>query len=144
MKKLMNLTFYKTKGFYISIASIVSLFIALFTYVFGFNDTLLEYNNPLPLVLGIIGIVIFALLLVFKPTANYSPMALWAFNLISFLVYVSNIYMYFTGVFYNGVTIEALQLIEPIVMVSAIFFILSIIMSNVSMYIKHLKKEEEL
>lgn len=144
MKKLMNLTFYKTKGFYISIASIVALFIALFTYVFGFNDTLLEYNNPLPLVLGIIGIVIFALLLVFKPTANYSPMALWAFNLISFLVYISNIYMYFTGVFYNGVTIEALQLIEPIVMVSAIFFILSIIMSNVSMYIKHLKKEEEL
>lgn len=144
MKKLMNLTFYKMMGFYISIASIVSLFIALFTYVFGFNDTLLEYNNPMPLVIGIIGILVFAILLVFKPTANYSPMVLWAFNFISFLIYIVNIYMYFTGVFYNGVTFEALQLIEPIVMVSIIFFVVSIILSNVAMYIKHLKKEEEL
>ena len=45
--------------------------------------------------------------------------------------------MYFTGIFYNGVSAEAFALIDPIVMISTVCFIVALLLSNVAFYFKH-------
>ena len=144
MTKILNIKFYKTIGFYFSLASIVCLIIAVTTYTFGFQDSLLEYNKSNVMIVSIIGLILFFGLLIIKYTSEYSALLLWALSFVSMLLYIFNIYMYFTGVFYNGVTPEALKLIDPIVIVSSIFFILSVIISNIAMYLRHSNKEVRL
>ena len=137
MKNILNLSFYKQKGFYVSLASIILLLVANFCYLFGFTGLLLEYNSSNVMIVSIIGILIFVILLLIKYTSNYSPIVLWMVNVVAFLSFILNIYMYFTGVFYNGLTAEAFGLIEPIVLVSLVLFLISMIVSNVSMYMNH-------
>ena len=138
MKNILNLDFYKQKGFYVSLASVVLLLVANFCYLFGFSGLLLEYNNSNVMLISVIGIVVFAALLLVKYTSNYSPIVLWMVNVISFLLFILNIYMYFTGVFYNGLTAEAFGLIKPIVLVALVLFLTSMIVSNVSVYMNHI------
>ena len=138
-----NFNFYKRVGFYISIVSIVTLIAAALNYTWGFTGVLLEYNAPNVMIIACIGVVAFFLLLVSKLTSNYAPMVLWAVSFVSLLAYVNNIYMYFTGIFYNGVSIEAFALIDPTVMISTLLFVISFIAGNVAMYFGHSAKEEE-
>lgn len=138
MKKILNLSFYKKKGFYVSLASIILLLVANFCYLFGFTGLLLEYNSSNVMIVSIIGILIFVILLLLKYTSNYSPIVLWMVNVVAFLSFILNIYMYFTGVFYNGLTAEAFGLIKPIVLVALVLFLTSMIVSNVSVYMNHI------
>ena len=142
MGKILNLNFYKQKGFYVSLLSIVLFLVANFCYLFGFNGLLLEYNNSNVMVISAIGILVFMVLLLIKYTANYAAIILWMVNVVSFLLFILNIYMYFTGVFYNGLTAEAFGLIEPIVLVSLVLFLSSVIVSNVSMYMNHIARKK--
>jgi hypothetical protein len=87
--------------------------------------------------IAIIGIIVFFVLLLIGPTADLAPLALWITSLVSFATYISNIYMYFTGVFYNGVSAEAFKLIDGSVMLSTILFIISFVAGNVAMYMNH-------
>lgn len=48
--------------------------------------------------------------------------------------------MYFSGVFYNGITSEALKLINPKVTVPAILLLVSFVFGNVGMYFKTTKE----
>jgi hypothetical protein len=134
---LFNFGFFKRIGFYFSVASIVTLVAAMLSYVNGFTDTLLEYNNSNVLGIGFIGIGAFAVLLLIDFTSNYAPLALWLGCFASFLTYISNIYMYFTGVFYNGVSLEAFGLIDPIVLTSTILYVVSFVLANLAMYMRH-------
>ena len=138
MKNILNLSFYKQKGFYVSLASIILLLVANVCYLTGFTGLLLEYNDSNVMLISVIGILAFFVLLLLKYTSNYSPIVLWMVNVIAFLSFILNIYMYFTGVFYNGLTAEAFGLIEPIVLVALVLFLSSMIVSNVSMYMNHI------
>ena len=138
MKNILNLSFYKQKGFYVSLASIILLLVANVCYLTGFTGLLLEYNDSNVMLISVIGILVFIVLLLLKYTSNYSPIALWMVNVIAFLSFILNIYMYFTGVFYNGLTAEAFGLIETIVLVALVLFLSSMIVSNVSMYMNHI------
>ena len=143
MLKLLNLDVYKTSGFYISISAIITFLIASLVYTFGFNDVLLEYNNSTPLIIGVIGIIIFAILVLIKATSKYASITLWGFIFVSFLIYITNIYMYFTGVFYNGLTAEALSLVDMRVVISLGAYLVFIIVGNVAIYQKHSLQGEE-
>ena len=142
MEKILNLKFYTQKGFYVSLASIILLVVANCSYLFGFTGLLLEYNDSNVMLVSIIGIIVFAIMLLIKYTSNYSAMVLWMATLVSFLLFIFNIYMYFTGVFYNGLTLEAFSLIEPVVLISLVTFLLAVITSNVSMYMNHIEEEK--
>ena len=135
--KLFNFKFFKRFGFYVSLVSVATLIAAAYSYVNGFTDTLLEYNNSNVLGIGFIGIGAFAVLLLIDLTSNYAPLVLWLGCFASFLTYISNIYMYFTGVFYNGVSLEAFGLIDPIVLTSTILYVVSFVLANLAMYMRH-------
>lgn len=141
--KWFNFKFFKKIGFYFSLASAVSLVAAALSYTNGFTGTLLEYNGGNVLTVALAGVAAFVLLLLFNPTANYAPMVLWIGAFVSLLAYVSNIYMYFTGIFYNGLSAEAFGLIDPVVLTSTVLFLISFITANIAMYMKHSAQEDK-
>ena len=140
---LFNFEFFKRVGFYISLVSIVSLIAGAVSYTLGFTENLLEYNASNVLTFSIIAVVAYFVLLVIEPLANYAPIALFGGVFVSLLMYVNNIYMYFTGIFYNGVSAEAFALIDPIVMISTVCFVVALVASNVAFYFRHSAEEEE-
>ena len=141
--KWLNFKFFKTVGFYVSLISAICLVMANVSYTNGFTGNLLEYNinNVMPVTL--LGVCGFVLLLLFKPTSNYAPLVLWGGAFVSLLVYVQNIYMYFTGIFYNGISAEAFALIDSAVLTSTLLFAIAFICANVAMYMKHSVEEVE-
>ena len=140
--KLFNFSFLRRIGFYVSIASIVTLLAAVVSYTSGFTGVLLEYNSSNVCTFALLSIAAFAVLLLIEFTSSLAPVALWIGSFATFLVYINNIYMYFTGIFYNGVSAEAFQLIDPVVMTSTILFVISFVVANVAMYMNHSDAEE--
>lgn len=140
--KLFNFSFLRRKGFYVSVASIVTLLAAVISYTSGFTGVLLEYNSSNVYTISFLSIAAFAVLLLIELTSSIAPVVLWIGSFATFLVYINNIYMYFTGIFYNGVSAEAFQLIDPVVMKSTILFVISFVVANVAMYMNHSDAEE--
>ena len=141
--KLFNFSFLKRAGFYVSVVSIATMMAAVYSYINGFTDVLLEYNSSNVMTFALVGVAAFFVLLLIDFTSNVAPVVLWICSFATFLVYVNNIYMYFTGIFYNGISAEAFQLIDPAVMISTILFVVSFIVGNIAMYMNHSATKED-
>lgn len=139
MKKELNLNCYKTVGFYFSVVSMILLILSIVLYKTKFTGILSEYYNNVVFIPAIIGLVLSVILLIFNKTSKYSPIVLWVCTFISFLLFIQAIYMYFTGVFYNGVTSEAIALINKGVLVSVIFYLITCVISNIAVWLKQSK-----
>lgn len=139
MKKELNLNCYKTVGFYFSVVSMILLILSMVLYKTKFTGILSEYYNNVVFIPAIIGLVLSVILLIFNKTSKYSPIVLWVCTFISFLLFIQDIYMYFTGVFYNGVTSEAIALINKGVLVSVVFYLITCVISNIAVWLKQSK-----
>lgn len=139
MKKELNLNCYKTVGFYFSVVSMILLILSMVLYKTKFTGILSEYYSNVVFIPAIIGLVLSVILLIFNKTSKYSPIVLWVCTFISFLLFIQAIYMYFTGVFYNGVTSEAIALINKGVLVSVVFYIITCVISNIAVWLKQSK-----
>lgn len=139
MKKELNLNCYKTVGFYFSVVSMILLILSMVLYKTKFTGILSEYYNNVVFIPAIIGLVLSVILLIFNKTSKYSPIVLWVCTFISFLLFIQAIYMYFTGVFYNGVTSEAIALINKGVLVSVVFYLITCVISNIAIWLKQSK-----
>lgn len=139
MKKELNLNCYKTVGFYFSVVSMILLILSMVLYKTKFTGILSEYYNNVVFIPAIIGLVLSVILLIFNKTSKYSPIVLWVCTFISFLLFIQAIYMYFTGVFHNGVTSEAIALINKGVLVSVIFYLITCVISNIAVWLKQSK-----
>lgn len=138
-EKELNLNCYKTVGFYFSVVSMILLILSMVLYKTKFTGILSEYYNNVVFIPAIIGLVLSVILLIFNKTSKYSPIVLWVCTFISFLLFIQAIYMYFTGVFYNGVTSEAIALINKGVLVSVIFYLITCVISNIAVWLKQSK-----
>lgn len=139
MKKELNLNCYKTVGFYFSVVSMILLILSMVLYKTKFTGILSEYYSNVVFIPAIIGLVLSVILLIFNKTSRYSPIVLWVCTFISFLLFIQAIYMYFTGVFYNGVTSEAIALINKGVLVSVVFYLITCVISNIAVWLKQSK-----
>lgn len=139
MKKELNLNCYKTVGFYFSVVSMILLILSMVLYKTKFTGILSEYYSNVVFIPAIIGLVLSVILLIFNKTSKYSPIVLWVCTFISFLLFIQAIYMYFTGVFYNGVTSEAIALINKEVLVSVVFYLITCVISNIAVWLKQSK-----
>ena len=134
---IFNFRVFTRPGFYISIISIVALIVGAVSYTNGFTEHLLEYNASNVLNIALITAGAYFVIALFGPLANLAPIALFGGVFVTFLAYIKNIYMYFTGIFYNGVSAEAFALIDPIVMTSTVCFLVAFLVSNVAFYFSH-------
>lgn len=138
-EKELNLNCYKTVGFYFSVVSMILLILSMVLYKTKFTGILSEYYSNVVFIPAIIGLVLSVILLIFNKTSKYSPIVLWVCTFISFLLFIQAIYMYFTGVFYNGVTSEAIALINKGVLVSVVFYLITCVISNIAVWLKQSK-----
>ena len=134
---MFNFRFFTRVGFYFSLVSIAALLVGAISYTLGLTDNLLEYNSSNVLIISLISVAAYFALLIIEFTANLAPVVLFGGIFVSFLAYVNNVYMYFTGIFYNGVSAEAFALIDPVVILSMVCFIVAIVVSNIAFYLKH-------
>lgn len=139
---MINKNLYKTPGFYVSLSSIVLLLLGVIVYM-TFGGNLEEYKNLIVLVPTLLGIASYFGLAFFTKTSKYAGFLLWVGELFCFLLFVRYVYMYFSGVFYNGITSEAIKLIDSKVILSAVFLLASIILGNVGVYLKLAKNDEK-
>lgn len=145
MKKYLNLSFFKRPGFYVAIVSVILMYIGNIAYL-GFSGTLLEYKDPLATIPAFLGILVFFLLLMPKKTSKYAGLGLWVLHFVTLMLYINAVYMYFTGIFYNGVSAEAFALIDSDVLVSMICYLLGAVAANVAIFLplnEKQKKEEK-
>ena len=109
--------FNRPTGFYISFVACVLSLIGAITYWLGYlviDQASINkfYCEEVPLVL-LIGSLVFLILMAFDKLAELATPVLWVTTLTGFgLSFVGQTgekgYMYFTEVFYNGVTVESL------------------------------------
>lgn len=135
---------YTAVGFYLSAAAALLCLIAAIVYGVGFKkDALVGYYSVAPTVLLCVGFVLYAGLEAFKATSRFAPKVLWGFVFAGFLAFVSTSYMYLSGIFYNGVSGEAIAMIDPAFMTSAVLLILSCVIGNVAIWFGQTGKEKD-
>lgn len=143
IKKYLNLNCYKSVGFYFSAVTAILAVVAAIVYGVGFEkETLNEFYSSLIVVLLVLGVVAFLLLEVFTKTAPLAPVALWGFVFAGLLTYISTVYMYLPGIFYNGLTSEAFSMLDPSFTCSTILLVLACILGNAALWLKQTKAEK--
>lgn len=137
--------FFSTKaaGFYVSVASVILSLATLLVYVlYGTVGDGGQYFSSVAMMFLVISIVAFGVMSVFKVTAPWASFVQAALLFISFLICLYSCYMYFSEVFYGGITGRAFQLMNKYFLYSLILYLLSVITSQVGAQMRQLKKSE--
>lgn len=130
-------------GFYISAAAAALGLVGGIVFNTGFSiPAYAEYYSVTPLICAIIGAVAYAAMSVTAFTANLAPKVLFITTLVEFLSFVSCSYMYLSGVFYSGVSLETIQMIDPVYLTSAVTMLLAFVLANVAFWCKQVESEE--
>lgn len=144
IKKHLNLKCYTSVGFYFSATAALLALIAAIVYGAGFQkETLSQYYSAAPVALLVVGFIVYLVLVAFKESSVFAPKVLWAFTFAGFLSFIGTAYMYLSGVFYNGVSLSAMSLIDSVFMGSAVLMLIACILGNAAIWMKQTGKEEE-
>lgn len=128
----------RAPGFYVACGAALLLVATLISYgVFG--GAYENYFSAAVIAVAVVGIVAFVAMSVFSKTEKYAPVALWVFIFVSLLLFINAAYMYFSEVFYSGVSAETFGLIDPSFLASVILFVLAVVAANVACWMKQAK-----
>ncbi len=142
MIALLNKNCYKAPRFYCSVVAVLlTLFAAISFKFISTNVEVVSVYNNVNLIISIVTLVVFGCLYAFKITAKIGVIATWVLCFVNMLLYINTIYMYFAGVFYNGVTVDAFKAMDRGVIISLLCFFVACIGSNVAIYLKGEKGE---
>lgn len=146
MKVLKNIVIYigqtiasKKVGFYISIAAAILCSISSFIFQFHYKGT--TYYSLNPTIYADVGLILFALLSLFRVTSIVGAALLSVFSLLSMLSFINATYMYFSELFFSGISMSALKSIDKMYVVILALYLIAIIASNVAIYVKQNKVE---
>lgn len=144
IKKYLNLTCYRQPGFYVAAAASLIGLIGAIVFGVGFGkETLSEYYSVTVVILPVIGFVAFIVLEAFEKSAEYAPVAMWALEFSALLSFIASAYMYLSGIFYNGISADALAMIDPAFMGTAVLLIIACIAGNVAIWLKQSAKKQK-
>lgn len=133
----------KAVGFYVSAASVVLSLATLLVYaLYGTVGGGAQYFSPTALVLLIVSILAFCGMCIFRVTAPWASFVQAVFLFASFLVCLYSCYMYFSEVFYGGITERAFELMNKYFLFSLILYLLSVLTSQVGAQMRQIKKPE--
>lgn len=132
----------KTVGFYLSCAAAVLAVVTGFIYRSGFKDQAVYYSTA-AVALPIVAAGTFLLLCPFRWTEKYAPLTLLILSFIGFLVYIHTVYMYLSEVFYAGINADTIALLSKEFIFSTLFYLLTIIFSNIGVWMKQSKVTTE-
>lgn len=131
--------FFRTRGlgFYFTVAAVVLALIQLIIYSVAFNETLyVQYFSTTAVICSVLAIVLGIGLSCTKWTEQCAPAAVAVLELLAFLFFIRDGYWYFTTQFFAGITWEAISTTYYGYLVSIIMFVVILILSVASIYMK--------
>lgn len=132
----------KTVGYYIGLVSaVLLLFIGIYYAATYASET--AYYNAVVWLLAVFGGLGYIALSLFDVTAALAPIAAGFGALGTFVAHLRYVYMYFTNIFFNGVTMDALMSMNFTVTLTILGPIVCLVLAIVSFYKKPLKKEKK-
>lgn len=137
--------FIKTRsiGFFLAAASILFSLLNLILYIVYFMvGEGSQYASLAALLLLIGSIVCYIPLSYFKKTERIAVLLEAILLFLSFLFHIYSSYRYFTEVFYGGFNMNSLGMMNSCFLCSYIFYVLSLILSQISVYMKQSKDME--
>lgn len=137
--------YFKTRGigFYFTLVVVILSFIGVIIYVVAFNnDTWVSYMHWSVILFLSLSIIFGAGLSIFNVTSSWAPAAATLFNFLSFLMFMRYGYMYFSQIFYSGITISLIFQMYYGYLASLILYILALGLGIAAISLKQYKKVE--
>lgn len=138
--------FFKSKalGFYFTAAVVVLALAQLIVYIAAFTPVSWEsYMHWTVIFFSALAIVLGAGLSVFKGTSPYAPAAATLMEFLSFLMFIRHGYMYFSQIFFSGVTLSLIFQMYYGYLVSLILYIVALGSGVAAMSLKQNKSDKE-
>lgn len=143
-EKLKN--FFKTRGlgFYFTAAAALFALLQAIVYAVAFSTPLLRsYGDWKTLLFSFVGIGACIVLACFSFTENYSPVAVGVFELLSFYNFIYSGYMYFSTLFYSGITWKTISLMHYGYWASILFYLLAFGASIAAVFTKQSERPQD-
>lgn len=143
MKKIKTFFGSRSLGFWFTVAAVVLSFVQLIVYAVAFSSpSLRSYGDWKTTFFSVIAVVLCVGLACFKYTERFAPVALTLFELISFYMFMLYGYMYFSTLFYNGISAEAISLMHYGYWLSIVLYVLTFASGIVAIYKKQSREEK--
>lgn len=127
----------KSLGYFLAVGASLLAAILSVVYVVAYQGS--DYLDVAVMGVALIGLVFAAVLSVFNVTAKYVPVVAWVAEFVAFVFFVKATYLYFSEVFYGGVSAEAFAAISPVFALCFLGLLLSAVVGNVALYLKQTK-----
>ena len=135
--------FFKSKriNYYIGLSfSVLMIFVGIF-YAITYSAE--SYYNSIVWILAIVGGLAYIALSIFDITAPFAPVVLAMSALGTFTSHIRYCYMYFTNIFFNGVTLKGILDMNITCSLTIVIPLITLITSIVLMYLKQTRKESK-
>ena len=135
-------SYFKNKkiNFYVGLfCSILMIFLSVFYAITYSAET--AYYNPIVWVIALIGGLGYIGLSLSKYTISFSPVILGLGGLGTFCAHIRYCYMYFTNIFFNGITFKAILDMNITCTLTILIPLLALILGITLMYMKPVKEE---
>lgn len=127
----------KTIGFYVTIAAIILSVVQAIIYPVAFAaQAYVPYSHWSTTVFAVIGIVGGAALLCFKKTQDFAPAVVGLFELLSFYMFIRYGYMYFSTLFFGGISLELIFQMYYGYLWSIILYLVTFVLCIVAIFTK--------
>ena len=136
-------TFFSNKkiNFFVGFAcAILLIFLGIFYAITYSAET--AYYNPIVWIIALIGGFGFIGLSLTKYTIPFAPVFLGLGGLGTFTSHIRYCYMYFTNIFFNGVTFKAILDMNLTCTLTILIPLIALVVGIVLMYLKQLKEED--
>lgn len=125
----MNLVkdFFKSRriGFYLTVAAVILALVQLIVYAAAFSASdFIRYKHWSVILFSVFAMLFGLGLGLTRWTEPFAPLAVFVFELISFLMFAKYGYMYFSELFFAGVTAEAVSQMYYGYMASIVLYVL--------------------
>lgn len=127
-------------GFYLTaIAALLSLIIAI-VYIIGYTGSV--YFFWFVFWMPLLAAVAFIAMAPFKFLGHLSACVTGLIDFIMLLLFIVHFIPYLTGIFYSGITAQALSSLDFAFVFTLFGTIVAIVLANMGMYMSHARKEE--
>lgn len=134
----------RMSGYYVYAGAAILSLVAAITYIVGFtSESMSKYMCFAVFLLSLVAFISVAALSVIDVTMPFAPLVGGLLTLASQCVCIRTVYMYFTEVFYNGVSLEAIAQIDKSFLWFIILTVVATIAYVVSCFMTKTKTDEE-
>lgn len=137
--------FFKSRsiGFYFTLIAIAIAIVQVIIYATAFSGVaFIKYKHWSVILCSVLAIVLGAAMSCTKWTESFAPLVVFIFELLSFLMFIKYGYMYFSELFFAGVTPERISQMYYGYMASIILYVVCWAVSIAAVFMRQSRKSK--